>query len=79
MKAFTGFPEAGIAFLRDLVGNNDRVWFAEHREVYKRELEGPGKDFCAAMEAASWLFSQSALTAYRDRVEADESGGASKG
>lgn len=50
--SFGGFPEAGIAFLRDLAANNDRAWFAKHRDLYKRALEGPGKNFCAAMEAA---------------------------
>ena len=51
MTSFEGFPEAGIAFLRDLAANNDRAWFKQNQAVYKNSLEGPGRRFLSAMEA----------------------------
>jgi uncharacterized protein (TIGR02453 family) len=32
--AFEGFPESGLAFLRDLAAHNDRDWFEEHRAAW---------------------------------------------
>src|SRR5260370_39719571 len=32
--AFEGFPESGLAFLRDLAEHNDRDWFEEHRSAW---------------------------------------------
>ena len=32
--AFTGFPESGLAFLRDLAAHNDRDWFEAHRKEW---------------------------------------------
>jgi uncharacterized protein (TIGR02453 family) len=32
--SFEGFPEAGVAFLRDLAEHNDRDWFESHRAVW---------------------------------------------
>ena len=32
--AFTGFPEQGLAFLRELARNNDRDWFEAHRAAW---------------------------------------------
>ena len=32
--AFEGFPESGLAFLRDLAEHNDRGWFEEHRAAW---------------------------------------------
>jgi len=32
--AFEGFPESGLAFLRDLAEHNDRDWFEAHRDAW---------------------------------------------
>jgi len=36
--AFSGFPETGLAFLRELGQHNDRDWFEAHRKVYDDEM-----------------------------------------
>jgi uncharacterized protein (TIGR02453 family) len=36
--AFSGFPESGLDFLRELVKHNDRDWFEAHRKVYDDEM-----------------------------------------
>ena len=35
---FSGFPESGLAFLRDLAAHNDRDWFEAHRAVWDNEI-----------------------------------------
>jgi uncharacterized protein (TIGR02453 family) len=36
--AFSGFPETGLAFLRELGKHNERDWFESHRTVYDEEI-----------------------------------------
>jgi uncharacterized protein (TIGR02453 family) len=50
--AFTGFSRATGAFLADLADNNDRLWFAENRERYDRDLLGPERAFVDAVGSA---------------------------
>ncbi len=38
---FTGFPDAGLRFLRDLAANNDPAWFKPRREEYEAQVRGP--------------------------------------
>lgn len=38
---FTGFPEAGLQFLRALAANNDAIWFKPRREEYEATVRGP--------------------------------------
>lgn len=38
---FTGFRPAALGFLRSLTRNNDRDWFAKHRDTYEAELRAP--------------------------------------
>jgi len=38
---FTGFPEAGMHFLRDLAANNDANWFKPRRDAYEATVRGP--------------------------------------
>jgi uncharacterized protein (TIGR02453 family) len=45
--AFPGFPGA-MAFLADLKANNDRDWFAAHRDAYDRAIRQPAEAFAAA-------------------------------
>ena len=35
---FRGFPEDGLAFLRDLSRHNHRDWFEGHREVWDARI-----------------------------------------
>ena len=37
----TCFTPRALTFLRGLKRNNDRAWFAEHRDEYEREVRGP--------------------------------------
>jgi uncharacterized protein (TIGR02453 family) len=38
---FTGFPEEGLRFLRDLAANNDPAWFKPRRDTYEALVRGP--------------------------------------
>lgn len=38
---FTGFPMAGIQFLRDLTVNNNKPWFEEHKNDYMTHVQAP--------------------------------------
>jgi uncharacterized protein (TIGR02453 family) len=38
---FAGFRPAALRFLRSLRRNNNREWFARHRETYEAELRAP--------------------------------------
>lgn len=42
------FTRATLQFLRDLKTNNDRAWFAEHRQRYERHLKEPALRFIEA-------------------------------
>ncbi len=41
VPAFEGFPEAGFHFFRELAVNNNREWFAEHKQEYIEYLQTP--------------------------------------
>ncbi len=45
----TPFPEAGLAFLRDLDANNDKAWFHANKKRYERELKLPGRALVEAI------------------------------
>ncbi len=38
---FTGFPEAGLRFLRELAEHNDPAWFKPRRDEYEALVRGP--------------------------------------
>jgi len=38
---FSGFPQAGMEFLRELKKNNDRDWFRERKDSYLESVERP--------------------------------------
>jgi uncharacterized protein (TIGR02453 family) len=38
---FGGFRPAALAFFRELEANQDRAWFAAHRDTYEREVLAP--------------------------------------
>jgi uncharacterized protein (TIGR02453 family) len=41
VQAFEGFPEEGFHFFRELAVNNNREWFAEHKQEYIDYLQTP--------------------------------------
>lgn len=45
-----------VRFLAELRDNNDRDWFARHKDRYERTLKHPGEAFAAAMasELSAW-------------------------
>jgi uncharacterized protein (TIGR02453 family) len=49
MNIFTGFPKEGTAFLAELEKNNHREWFNQNKTRYKEFVDGPAKDFLAAL------------------------------
>jgi uncharacterized protein (TIGR02453 family) len=50
--AFEGFTPDSLTFLADLAKHNDRVWFAENRDRYERELLSRERDFVDAVGSA---------------------------
>ena len=49
MPAFQGFPKQGLRFLTQLGKNNDREWFAKHKDEYEEFLLEPAMDFVVAL------------------------------
>ena len=48
---FSGFTRETVRFYTALRKNNDRDWFAAHRETYDRHVIGPAKLFITALGA----------------------------
>lgn len=46
---FSGIPPAGISFLRELAGNNNRGWFEANRRRYERDVRGPALSLVATL------------------------------
>lgn len=40
-KAFPGFPRQALAFFKELSRNNDRTWFAAHKETFEKDVREP--------------------------------------
>ena len=38
---FPGFSRKALTFFRELEKNNDRVWFAAHKELFEQQVRGP--------------------------------------
>ena len=47
--AFEGFPQGGLAFLRDLAEHNERDWFAAHRSLWDSEIVPAMLEWCGAL------------------------------
>lgn len=45
MPTFSGFPQAGLQFFRDLAANNDREWFEAHKPTYLDQVVAPAQSF----------------------------------
>ncbi|HGG63493.1 MAG TPA: DUF2461 domain-containing protein [Rhodobacteraceae bacterium] len=70
VKAFH-FPPEAIEFLRGLKENNNREWFAAHRENYISFVKEPSESFCRLMtnELDEWMgreFRSKIFRIYRD-------------
>lgn len=48
-STFTGFPAAGLQFLRDLEANNNRDWFEANKSTYQEALLEPALAFVAVV------------------------------
>src|ERR1700741_1275629 len=46
---FNGFPREGIKFLRQLKKNNNRDWFAEHKQEYEEFVKFPMQSLIASL------------------------------
>ena len=49
MAAFTGFSQETVAFYRQFVMSNERVWFDAHKTEFKQHVMAPAQAFVAAM------------------------------
>ncbi|MDI6767449.1 MAG: DUF2461 domain-containing protein [Bacteroidota bacterium] len=47
---FTGFPEEGIQFLKRLMKNNNRIWFAKHKSEYEDFVKFPMQCLIASLK-----------------------------
>ena len=47
--AFTGFPQKGLTFFKELAENNNKLWFDEHRGDYEHYVLGPARNFIFAL------------------------------
>lgn len=47
---FTGFPKESITFFKRLKKNNNRDWFAKHKQEYEESVKFPMQSFIAAMQ-----------------------------
>jgi len=50
--SFSGFPKAGITFLKDLEKNNTRDWFSDNKKTYEEVLKTPAEMFRADVQEA---------------------------
>jgi uncharacterized protein (TIGR02453 family) len=46
---FSGFPEAGFEFLRQIAVNNNKAWFETHKADYVENLQLPAQAFVVAL------------------------------
>ena len=49
MSQFTGFPKAGLRFLKELEANNNREWFEAHKQDYLDTVRDPAVAFVGAL------------------------------
>jgi len=48
--SFSGFPKAGVKFLKDLEKNNSRDWFTGNKKIYEEVLKVPAEMFLAEVQ-----------------------------
>ena len=45
MSTFSGFPKEGLQFFQDLAKNNNKEWFAAHKQDYVDYIQSPAQEF----------------------------------
>jgi uncharacterized protein (TIGR02453 family) len=68
---FPGFPPQAMDFLRDLRANNERVWFAAHKQVYENAIQGPTSAFVDAITPELEALTGASVTAKVFRLHRD--------
>lgn len=48
-SGFKGFPKEAVKFFTDLADNNNKTWFAEHKEKFETNVLAPARDFVYEM------------------------------
>lgn len=51
LPTFSGFPQAGLAFLANLAAHNNRLWFESHQKDYQALLLEPAQAFVMTLGA----------------------------
>ena len=51
LPTFSGFPQAGLAFLANLAAHNNRMWFESHQKDYQALLLEPAQAFVMTLGA----------------------------
>ena len=49
IQAFNGYTDESVRFYTELAYNNNRGWFEEHKEIYKRSVIQPSLSFVEEM------------------------------
>ncbi|HUL43939.1 MAG TPA: DUF2461 domain-containing protein [Bacteroidota bacterium] len=49
---FVGFPKEGLAFLRNLKKNNNREWFASHKDTYLEAVKLPMQSLISTLQGS---------------------------
>ncbi len=49
---FSGFPKAGVKFLKDLEKNNSRGWFNDNKKSYELNVKAPAEHFLSEVQVA---------------------------
>jgi uncharacterized protein (TIGR02453 family) len=62
MPRFSGFPNEGIQFLRDLKKNNDRDWFQARKSVFEECVKAPMTELVLALGEDFERFAPAYLT-----------------
>ena len=59
---YESFPEAGLAFLRDLEANNNTEWFQANKKRYEAELKAPARALVRAINEEMYAISDRHVT-----------------
>lgn len=58
---FLGIPKSGVEFLRELALHNDRDWFRQHEDWYRKDIEAPTATLAVELGRAVRRFAPSAV------------------
>jgi uncharacterized protein (TIGR02453 family) len=57
LRGFTGFPEQALSFYGELIQNNNRAWFSQHKKEYQEYILQPAQAFTLALGESLKLLS----------------------